>query len=634
MLTPSPASAPSSTGRRLRRFAPSRLAVIAARISTASRPSRKTMIAALVMTVAFDAESPSVAATSRQLVVELRARGPDLAPRRAARDEIGEPLVIARAEPDQALDLGGQRGVERLQAALGPELEDRVELHPRLLGLAVAAGGHLLLEPVERDLDQVEVALVGLLLPGVGIERRQALADRLGPRLHVAGLRDRARALLRAAQDPVERVQPRADVGGGAPVDALERAAQVREGRARGGRERQALLDLERDRDPRALDPVAVLDRDQRDELRELVRAPGELLGGERRGGEAAEDRARPLARGLHRGVVVAQRRAAQVGEGRRRLRAGGGAALGGIARGELRPGARHARGELGAVCREAALAEPADLLDPLARLALGRVEQVLQDGEPRLRAVQPAALELAQRDRRVRAGARVAGRRAELAQQQPAPRPRGVAGLDGGQRGGGGAAQQRGLHVPARRGQRGQPARAARVAQARQHGAMRRRIGRADAGAQRPAVGAPRRDAPPPPGPARRAAAPAGRRTARRPPARRPATAAPRRPPGRRRRAPSGRRPRGRRRRAALRLELDPELGGGLGDLAGDRLRAVLGLRAERVGLLGVEARRPTAPSRAAPWRTRAAPSARGLSARPAPGRPRRSPGARCRRS
>ena len=64
MLTPRPASAPSSTGRRLRRFAPSKLAVIAARISTASSPSRKTMIAALVMTVASEAESPSVAAAS------------------------------------------------------------------------------------------------------------------------------------------------------------------------------------------------------------------------------------------------------------------------------------------------------------------------------------------------------------------------------------------------------------------------------------------------------------------------------------------------------------------------------------------------------------------------------------------
>ena len=313
MLTPSPASAPSSTGRRLRRLAPSKLAVIAARISTASRPSRKTMIAALVMTVAFEAESPSVAATSASLASSASRVSPYLAPRRAARDEIGQPGPVERAEPDQALDLGGQRGVERLQAALGPELEDRVELHPRLLGLPVAACRHLLLEAVERDLDQVEVALVGLLLPGVGIERLQPLADRLGLRLDGAGLRDGAGPLLRGAQDPVERVQPRPHVARGAAVDALERAAQVGERGARGGGEGDALLDLERDGDARALDPGAVLDGDQRDELGELVRAARELAGGERRGGEAPEDLARALARRVDRGAVAAQCRAPQL---------------------------------------------------------------------------------------------------------------------------------------------------------------------------------------------------------------------------------------------------------------------------------------------------------------------------------
>ena len=166
-----------------------------------------------------------------QLVVEHRARGPDLAPRRAARDEVGEPLMAERAEPDQALDLGGQRGVERLPAALGPELEDRVELHQGLLGLAGAAGGHLLLEPVERDLDQVEVALVGLLLPGVGIERGQALADRLGPRLDVAGQMHRAKGV------------PGRRAGAGPARPAAHRRRRPRPGRCaracRAGRRRQ-----------------------------------------------------------------------------------------------------------------------------------------------------------------------------------------------------------------------------------------------------------------------------------------------------------------------------------------------------------------------------------------------------------
>ena len=45
------APAPSTTGRRRRLLAPTKLAVTAAKISTASRPSRKTMIAELKTTV-------------------------------------------------------------------------------------------------------------------------------------------------------------------------------------------------------------------------------------------------------------------------------------------------------------------------------------------------------------------------------------------------------------------------------------------------------------------------------------------------------------------------------------------------------------------------------------------------------
>ncbi len=47
-------AAPSTTGRRRRLFAPRKLAVTAAKISTASRPSRKTMIELLKTTVACD----------------------------------------------------------------------------------------------------------------------------------------------------------------------------------------------------------------------------------------------------------------------------------------------------------------------------------------------------------------------------------------------------------------------------------------------------------------------------------------------------------------------------------------------------------------------------------------------------
>ena len=62
--TSRPSPAPISTGRRMRRRTPTNDAVMAARISTASRPSRKTMIAEFVTTVALFAESPRVAAAS------------------------------------------------------------------------------------------------------------------------------------------------------------------------------------------------------------------------------------------------------------------------------------------------------------------------------------------------------------------------------------------------------------------------------------------------------------------------------------------------------------------------------------------------------------------------------------------
>ena len=50
-LATSAAPTPTHIGRRRRRCAPLKLAISAARISTASRPSRKTMMAVFVITV-------------------------------------------------------------------------------------------------------------------------------------------------------------------------------------------------------------------------------------------------------------------------------------------------------------------------------------------------------------------------------------------------------------------------------------------------------------------------------------------------------------------------------------------------------------------------------------------------------
>jgi hypothetical protein len=108
--------------------------------------------------------------------------------------------------------------------------------------LPAAAGGDLLLEPVQRDLDQVEAALVGLLLPGV---RQQRGGASPAPRVRrdLVDRRDAASVLLRAPEDAVERGEPRLDVRRRSGVDARQRALQVREGRLSRGRERAALLE-------------------------------------------------------------------------------------------------------------------------------------------------------------------------------------------------------------------------------------------------------------------------------------------------------------------------------------------------------------------------------------------------------
>ena len=145
------------------------------------------MIAELVTTVARLALSPSVAAESASLRVEREARLADLAPRRAVGDQLGEPGLAAAAEPDQPLDVERQPGVERLQAPLGPELEERVGLQARLLGLAVLAGAGGGLHAVERERDQVVVRLVGRLLsrPRASPPRRRLGAA--GERLDLLG---------------------------------------------------------------------------------------------------------------------------------------------------------------------------------------------------------------------------------------------------------------------------------------------------------------------------------------------------------------------------------------------------------------------------------------------------------------
>ena len=99
---------------------------------------------------------------------------------------------------------------DRAQAQLGAELEERVRLEARLLGLAVLAGADGRLHPVERQRDQVEVGLGVVLLPLL----REA-ARRAGPTRACVSPRRRPRARPRA---PLARVL---DVA----LELLERAS-------------------------------------------------------------------------------------------------------------------------------------------------------------------------------------------------------------------------------------------------------------------------------------------------------------------------------------------------------------------------------------------------------------------------
>ena len=155
-------------GWRSRRLAPTMLAVIAAMIRIASRPSRKTIRAALVTTVNPLAPSPVVSFASLERLVEDEPGVPDVAHGPVVGDQLGEALLARGAVPDQSLDLGRQLRIEGPQQALGAELEEGVGAEPGLLGLLALAGADGGLHLIEADRDQVEVGLGVGLLPLLG----------------------------------------------------------------------------------------------------------------------------------------------------------------------------------------------------------------------------------------------------------------------------------------------------------------------------------------------------------------------------------------------------------------------------------------------------------------------------------
>ena len=278
-----------NTGRRSRRRRPTIEAVIAARISTPSEPlaedddRRVGDDRGLVGGVAERGRRVA------ELLVEHQPRLADLAPRRALRDLLRQP-VAGRARRTRSGPRCRARGPGRTSAAAAPGRTRRTRT-PRAAparpggtgrrrrrppsGRASARSGRSRTRRSSRSTSAASRpsarppraprrarrrSCVGT--PSLAFAAASTSAAELGrARRRAAAVRARSRLASWSRRSPSAATAPRA--------------------------ERDRLLDLEVARDPVALDAAAVLDRHEREELQQLLCAPRGLLRRERRGGEA-----------------------------------------------------------------------------------------------------------------------------------------------------------------------------------------------------------------------------------------------------------------------------------------------------------------------------------------------------------
>ena len=319
-----------------------------------------------------------------ELFVEVEARLADLAQRRVAGDQLGQPRVAVCAVPDQPLDLERQLRVEGPQLQLGPELEEAVGGEPRLLGLLVPAGAGRRFELVEGDVDEFVVGFVARLASTPRARSARVSAARVarrvdlllgGDRDALLGVVDVVAQLREGGLDPLHRrwvalEQDRLEVGEGG-FDAVH--------------EGDRLLDLERDRHPPVGGALVVLLRDQVEEAGQLARPVDLLVGRQRRRREALEVGFGPLAGSFETGRSSPAPAAARAAKSRPVARALRRAALLAVLGGDRQPVAGGDRGGFGEAAAEAALGCLRRFVEVGDEPGLEGVEQVLFDLRPRL---------------------------------------------------------------------------------------------------------------------------------------------------------------------------------------------------------------------------------------------------------
>ena len=243
------------------------LAIRTARISTASRPSRKTITAVFVTTAAVERGPAPIALLGvAQRLVERLARRLHLGRRGVPLDQLHEPGVVARAVPEQALDLRrtgrwrGRAGAARARARR--PRTPRAAPAPRRVYWPAASAPSMRSRPAEMtSKSAVESAFFhsGGKIASARSRMRSAWAfTQLGVG-HLAAAR-------RVGQLAPQRQELSSEPPRRGRIALRQHGLAGRERPGGAVAERDRLLDLEVERHPPVVHAASVLDRHEADE--------------------------------------------------------------------------------------------------------------------------------------------------------------------------------------------------------------------------------------------------------------------------------------------------------------------------------------------------------------------------------